>query len=184
MIFLETILKDAYLVKPEPFTDDRGYFSRMFCKDKFRKIGFQKEFVQFNHSLNTHKHTLRGFHYQVPPFIETKLIGCISGRVLDCIIDIRKNSTTFLKSFSIELSATDPHMVLVPEGFAHGYITLEDKSGMVYFHTAFYKPGFERGLRYNDPALDIQLPVQPEIVSEKDRNLPLIEETQFEGLDI
>jgi dTDP-4-dehydrorhamnose 3,5-epimerase len=184
MDFKETPLKDAYVIHLKPFTDERGYFVRMFCKDEFSKIGFNKEFVQMNHAMNKHNHTFRGFHFQFPPFSETKLIRCVSGKVQDYIIDIRRNSPTFLQSFTIELSESSHQVLLVPEGFAHGYVTLRKNSGLIYFHTAFYKPGFDSGLRYNDPRLDVKLPVTPEIVSEKDLNYPFIDDLKFNGLEI
>jgi len=184
MTFIETPLKNAYVIDLSPFNDDRGYFVRMFSKDEFREIGFDEEFVQINHAVNILKNTFRGFHYQVPPFSETKLICCVSGKVQDYIIDIRKNSPTFLKSFTLELSEEKPQMLLVPHGFAHGYITKTNNAGMIYFHTSFYKPGFEGGLQYNDPYLNIELPEKPEIISDRDLNFPLISESQFEGLEI
>ncbi|MCB0805043.1 MAG: dTDP-4-dehydrorhamnose 3,5-epimerase family protein [Bacteroidales bacterium] len=184
MTFNEIHLRNAFLIKLSPFEDERGYFVRMYCKKEFKEIGFNKEFVQVNHSLNKFRHTFRGFHYQIPPFSETKLIRCMSGKVRDYIIDIRKNSPTFLQHFAIDLSADKAEMILVPEGFAHGYITLEDNSGLVYFHTEFYKPGFEGGLRHNDPELKINLPFNPKIISDRDTEFPLISESQFEGLVI
>ncbi len=184
MIFEETYLKDAYIVNLEPHTDKRGYFARLYCKDEFNEIGFKKEFVQINQSLNKHKHTFRGFHYQVPPFSETKLIRCVSGGIIDFIIDIRKDSPTFLKSFSVELSERNSRMLLIPDGFAHGFLTLEDNTSILYFHTEFFAPGYDNGLRFSDPELHIDFPFSPEIISEKDLEWPLIKERSFSGLEI
>lgn len=183
MIFTETKLSGAFLIKPEPFVDERGLFARVYCKDEFTKINFHDEFVQFNHSVNKIKGTFRGFHYQLPPFSEVKLIRCVRGKVFDVIVDIRKNSKTFLKHFSVELSEENMKMLLIPKGFAHGFLTLEDNSHMIYHHTEYYKPGFEGGLRFDDPLLKIDLPELPKIISEKDKNNPLITNT-FKGIEI
>lgn len=183
MIFGETLLSGAYIVEPEPFEDERGSFARVYCKNEFAAIGHQKEFIQVNHSVNKLKGTFRGLHYQLPPFAEIKLIRCIVGKVFDVIVDIRQNSQTFLQHFSVELSEENMKMIYVPEGFAHGFITLTDNAQLIYQHTAFYKTGFESGFRYDDPTLNIQLPVQPEIITEKDKNYPLITDS-FKGLEI
>ncbi|NOX47218.1 MAG: dTDP-4-dehydrorhamnose 3,5-epimerase [Chlorobi bacterium] len=181
MKFSETRLKGAYVITPEPFVDDRGSFARVFCKNEFSAIGHKGDFVQINHSVNKLKGTFRGIHYQLPPFGEIKLIRCISGKVYDIIVDIRKGSPTFLKSFAVEISADNMKMMYVPEGFAHGFITLEDNSQLIYHHTTYYEPGHEAGLRYNDPALQLELPIGPSIMTEKDKNHPLIDNS-FKGI--
>lgn len=183
MIFTETPLKQAFVVEPEPFVDDRGSFTRVYCKNEFEAIGFKSEFVQVNQSVNKRKGTFRGIHYQFPPFAEVKLIRCIKGKVFDLIVDIRKNSDTFLQHFGVELSEGNMKMIFVPEGFAHGFLTLEDNSQMIYHHTQFYKPGFEAGLRFDDPALKIKLPEMPKVISEKDKLNPLITNL-FKGIDL
>jgi dTDP-4-dehydrorhamnose 3,5-epimerase len=182
MIFQETYLKDAFVVNLAPHIDSRGYFVRLFSKNEFKEIGFNKEFVQVNYASNTQKYTLRGFHFQLPPFCETKLIRCVRGKVQDYIVDVRKGSPTFLKSFTIELSGDNTQMLLVPEGFAHGYLTLEEDSSLIYFHSMSYTPGHEGGLRFDDPVLGIEMPAVPEIVSEKDMHWPYINETHFTGI--
>lgn len=174
MIFKETILSGAYIIDPEPFQDDRGLFARTYCKKEFEKIKHSKEFVQFNHSVNIHKGTIRGLHYQKPPFAEIKLIRCVKGAVCDVIIDIRKGSPTFLKHITVELSADNLRMIYIPEGFAHGFQTLEDDSALIYHHTAYYTPGMEGGLRFNDPALKIEWPLPPSVISEKDNTHPFL----------
>ena len=184
MIFQETPLRKSYVIQLDPKIDFRGFFVRMFCKDAFKKIGFEKEFVQINYAGNMHKYTFRGFHFQHPPFCETKLIKCVSGKVQDYIIDLRKGSSTYLQNFTLELSENDFQMLLVPEGFAHGYLTLEDNSNLIYFHTEFFKPGFDDGLRFNDPVLKIKLPEIPEIISEKDIKYSFVEESNFAGLKL
>ena len=145
------------------------------------KIHNGKEFVQVNVSINHKKGTFRGLHYQLPPFAETKLIRCNKGKVFDVIVDIRKGSETFLQWFGIELSESNMKMLYIPEGFAHGFLTQTDDAQMTYQHTAFYKPGYEAGLRYDDPALGISLPEKPTVISEKDLLQPFINQS-FKGI--
>jgi dTDP-4-dehydrorhamnose 3,5-epimerase len=156
MQFLETYLKGLYIIELESLKDDRGFFARTYCKEKFSSIGFNEEFVQFNHSYNASKGTIRGMHYQSQPFSETKLIRCIQGSVFDVAVDLRKNSPTYLHYFGIELSAENLNCILIPHGFAHGFQTLEDNTSLIYHHTNFFLPNTEGGIRFNDPAIDIQ----------------------------
>lgn len=179
MTFEKTFIDGVFTALLSPFSDDRGSFVRMFCMDEIKAIGFDKNIVQVNHSVNALKGTFRGFHYQIPPFSETKIIRCIRGEVLDIVIDVRKNSPTFLKSFAINLSSENNTMIVVPDGLAHGFITLCDQSELVYFHTDFYKPGFEGAIRYNDPAFDVKLPFDPVVISDKDKSYPFIDKNKF-----
>ncbi len=181
MDFVETKLHGSFVIHPKLLQDDRGGFSRIFCKDEFKKISHQKEFVQFNHSFNVRKGTVRGMHYQEPPHSEIKLIRCIKGSVYDVIIDIRKSSSTFLQWFGVELSAENRNMIYVPEGFAHGFQTLEENSELLYHHTGFYEPTAERGIRFNDPELKINWPIEVTSISQKDENYPLLT-TNFKGI--
>ena len=183
MTFEQTNLKGAWVVTLSPFHDERGSFVRMFCKNEFSATGLNREFVQLNHSVNKSKGTFRGLHYQKPPFSEAKLIRCIRGKIFDVIVDIREGSETFLHHFSIELSPESSTMLFVPEGFAHGYVTLEDNSDLIYFHTSFHTPGFEAALNYKDPMLNIQLPVEPTIMSDKDKIHAFID-NNFTGIKI
>jgi dTDP-4-dehydrorhamnose 3,5-epimerase len=184
MKFQETLLKNAYVINLSPYVDNRGYFTRMFSKDEFRNIGFNEEIVQINHAFNKDRFTFRGFHFQKPPFSETKIIRCMIGRVQDYIIDIRKGSPTFLKSFTVELSEQNNLMILVPEGFAHGYLTLTKNTRLVYIHTSLYVPGYEGGINFKDKSLNLELPHKPKIISEKDLSYPLIEDSAFEGIEV
>jgi dTDP-4-dehydrorhamnose 3,5-epimerase len=179
--FTETILKGSYVVELTPVFDERGGFARTFCKREFSEINHTKEFVQLNQSYNTRKGTLRGLHYQVPPFTEIKLIRCVKGSVWDVIVDIRKNSPTFLQHFAVELSEQNRKMIYVPEGFAHGFQTLADNSELVYHHTEYYTPNSEAGLNYNDPLLNIEWPLAVSVISEKDKNNKFIDNT-FKGI--
>lgn len=181
MKFAETPLKGAYIIETEPFKDSRGLFARTYCKNEFQQIGHHKEFVQFNHSMTVQKGTIRGMHYQVPPSAEIKLIRCVRGCVFDVIIDIRENSPSFLSYVSVELSEDNMKIIYVPEGFAHGFQTLENNTQLIYHHTQFYTPENERGIRYNDPAIHINWPLDAVNITEKDQNYSLID-NHFKGI--
>lgn len=182
MKFVETSLAGAYLIELRPHKDDRGYFARTFCKREFEAIGHHHEFVQINHSCSVEQHTLRGMHFQLPPHAEIKLIRCIHGRVFDVIVDIRKGSPTFLQHIGVELSARNQRMIYVPEGFAHGFMTLAPHTQLLYHHTAYYHPEAERGFRYDDPRLGIEWPHAPGLLSAKDEHHAWMEPT-FEGIE-
>jgi dTDP-4-dehydrorhamnose 3,5-epimerase len=181
MIFEPTPLQGSYLIRLQPIQDERGFFVRTFCKNEFEAIGFEKEFVQINQSYNKLKGTLRGMHYQLSPHQEIKLVRCISGSVYDVIIDMRKDSPTYLQYFGAELSAENFCMMYVPEGFAHGFQTLADHTSLLYQHTAFYAPGSEAGLRFDDQRIAINWPMPPACISEKDQQYPYVTES-FNGI--
>ena len=180
MKFIPTILNGSFTIQLDPINDERGWFARYFCKKEFSTIGHNKEWVQMNHSFSLKKGTLRGMHFQKPPYSEIKLVRCIQGSVFDVIIDLRKDSPTFLKWFGTELSAENKLMMYIPEGFAHGFQTLEDNSGLLYMHTAYYSPEAEDGLRYNDPQVNISWPLEISEISMRDTNHDLLE--KFNGL--
>lgn len=182
MKFISTPLKGAYVVEPEPLADERGFFMRTFCRKEFAEIGFDKEIAQINQSLTTQKGSIRGMHYQLPPAGEIKIIRCIRGAVFDVMVDLRAGSPTFLYWFSAELSRENMRMAYIPAGFAHGFQTLTDDAELIYHHSAFYSPECEQGLRYDDPALDIQWPLPVSAVSPKDRGYPLIH--GFRGISL
>lgn len=183
MELIRTNIQGVYIIKVKKLVDDRGLFARTYCKKEFESIGFNKEFVQFNHSFNTHKGTLRGMHFQNIPYDETKLIRCVQGAVLDVAVDIRQGSPTFLQHVSIELSADNMTSILIPEGVAHGFQTLEDNSSLIYHHTQFYEAGADGGILYNDPVLNINWPLPPMQVSIKDKQYNLIDDN-FKGIII
>lgn len=141
----------------------------------------KKEFVQINQSINYIKGTFRGFHYQKPPYTDEKLIRCINGSVIDIVLDIRKKSKTYMKYFSTELTSENRKMLYVPSGFAHGFITLEDNTQLIYQHTAYYEPNQEASINYMDPSINLRLPIDIEVISEKDKNVPFIN-SEFKGL--
>ena len=183
MIFKETNLKGAYIIDLEPHGDHRGLFARTFCTKEFAQIGHHKPFVQFNHSLTVEKGTIRGMHFQKPPHAEIKLIRCVRGRVYDVMVDIRKNSPTFLQYVGVELSDQNRRMIYIPEGFAHGFQTLEPNTELIYHHTNFYEPNAEGGMRYDDPILNIDWKFPPTALSAKDEKYPLLNPA-FAGMNI
>ena len=172
MIFTETALKGAYIIDLEKREDERGFFARTFCQEEWEAHGLINRVVQANTSYNRRKGTLRGMHYQRPPHAETKLVRATRGRVLDVIIDLRPDSPTYRRWVGVELSAETGRALYVPEGFAHGYQTLEDHSDVVYQVSAPYTPGAEGGVRYNDPAFDIRWPLPVTVISDKDAGWP------------
>ncbi|HZG23828.1 MAG TPA: dTDP-4-dehydrorhamnose 3,5-epimerase [Chitinophagaceae bacterium] len=172
MIFDQTPLAGSYIVSLQPFTDNRGWFARFYCKDEFKQIGHNQEWVQLNHSVTFEKGSIRGMHYQVSPYQEIKMVRCISGAVYDVIIDLRKESNTFMKWFGTELSAENRKMLYIPKGFAHGFQTLTENCELIYHHTEMYTPNAEAGLRFNDPAINISWPLPLSIISEKDAKFP------------
>jgi dTDP-4-dehydrorhamnose 3,5-epimerase len=170
MIFTETPIPGAWLIDLEKRGDDRGFFARLFCEKEFAAHGLVTHFVQVNNSLSATRGTLRGMHFQLPPKAETKLVRCVKGALYDAILDLRPGSPTFLKSFGAELSAENRRMMYVPKGFAHGFVTLADATEAVYFVDEFYGPEQERIARWNDPKYGIQWPLQPVVLSDKDRD--------------
>ena len=192
MIFSKTRLKGVFIIELEKHEDERGYFARAWCKKEFKANGLNPNIVQANIALSLQKGTLRGMHYQKDLYQEAKLVRCIRGAVFDVVIDLRPNSNTYCEWLGVELSA-DNHtmlyvpegfahgyqtlenntMLYVPEGFAHGYQTLEDNSEVYYLVSQFYAPDAERGVRWNDPAFDIEWPETSDLViSEKDKSWP------------
>lgn len=172
MIFTETTLKGAFVIELKPHKDDRGFFCRTFCADVFKEKGLKNVMVQSNLSLSEKKDTLRGMHYQVNGHEEAKLIRCIRGRLLDIIIDLRPDSPTYCKHFSVELSSDKLTMLYVPEFFAHGFITLEENTEAFYQVSAFYSSGCEKGIRWNDPLFNINWPTANPVISDKDSKHP------------
>ncbi len=170
MIFEETSIHGAWLVKLEPRGDERGFFARVFCTDEFSERGLVPSFVQVNDSLSVEQGTLRGMHYQLPPATEVKVVRCIRGALWDVILDLRQDSPTFKRWFAAELSAENRQMMYVPAGCAHGFITLEPNTESFYFVTARYSPEDERGVRWNDPEFAIEWPAEPVVMSDRDRD--------------
>ena len=179
MQFETTDLADVWLITPKRFSDDRGYFSETFRQDLFQDaIGKKVDFVQDNFSRSNLKGTLRGLHFQSPPFAQGKLVRCMRGRIQDVAIDIRKGSKTFGQSVSFELSEENGHQLWIPEGFLHGFCTLEDNCGVAYKCTNYYSPECDANIRWNDPTLNVNWDLDngKVVVSEKEKAAPYFEE--------
>ena len=183
MKFTATPLKGSFEIDLEPFQDDRGWFARTWCKNEFQQIGHTKEWVQLNHSFTAKKGSVRGMHFQYPPYGEIKMVRCIAGSIYDVIVDIRNGSPTFLQWSGIELSAVNKKMLYIPEGFAHGFQTLSDDTELIYHHSSFYVPGHEGGLRFDDKKINIKWPLPVADISERDKQHPEITE-DFKGIDL
>lgn len=175
MIFKETKLKGAFTIEPERFEDDRGYFARTWCRKEFEAQGLDTNLVQCSISFSKKRGTLRGMHYQAAPHEEVKLVRCTSGAIYDVIIDMRPDSQTYRQWVAAELTAENQKMFYIPEGFAHGFITLQDNTEVFYQISEFYYPELSRGVRWNDPAFSIQWPIAPTVMAERDRNYSDIE---------
>lgn len=171
MIIEKTSIDGAFIIKRQPFTDERGYFTRMFCKNELGQAGIHADFVQSNLSMNKEAKTLRGLHSQKDEYAEEKLVSCTRGKIFDVCVDVRKNSKTFGQYVSAELTEENGVMLYIPKGCAHGYLTLEKNAQVLYFVTQFYEPGSEVGFRYDDPAFQIDWPIKSGLIlSEKDKN--------------
>lgn len=172
MKFTSLPLEGAYLIDLEKRGDERGFFARLFCEEEFAQHGLENHFVNVNNSHSAEKGTLRGLHYQLHPYEETKLVRCIRGSFWDVIVDLRPDSPTFKHSYGALLSEDNRQMMYVPKGFAHGFLTLEPDSEVIYLVSEFYAKEQERGLRWNDPEFSIAWPEKPTVVSERDANHP------------
>ncbi len=170
MIFTETRLPGAFIIEPELRTDERGFFGRTWCQREFAAHGLNPRLVQCNLSGNTLAGIVRGLHYQAAPHEEAKVVSCSHGAICDVIVDLRPASPTFKEWLAVELTAANRRMLYIPEGFAHGFQTLEDDTEVVYQMSEFYVPEAARGVRWNDPAFGIRWPLPVTIISERDRS--------------
>ena len=170
MIFTETKLKGAFVIDPERLEDERGFFARSWCQKEFKDHGIDTGFVQCNISFNRKKGTLRGLHYQAPPYEEAKLVRCTMGAIFDVIIDIRPESTTYKQWLSVDLTAENRRIVYIPAGFCHGFLTRMEDTEVFYQMSAFYAPGYGRGIRWNDPVFGIQWPEEVNVISDQDKS--------------
>lgn len=176
MIFEPLMVPGAYLLKPEQVVDERGFFARTFCRETFSERGLNPDLAQSSISFNTAKHTLRGMHLQVPPNEEAKLVRCTRGHSHHVILDLRKTSAVFLKSTSVRLSAENRHLLYVPEGVAHGFLTLVENTEVFYQISAKYVPESAMGARWDDPVFRIDWPHPPAVISRRDREFPDFEQ--------
>jgi dTDP-4-dehydrorhamnose 3,5-epimerase len=172
MIFKETKLAGAFLIEAERLEDERGFFSRTWSQREFEQQGLSSRLVECNISFNRKRGTLRGLHYQAPPHGQAKLVRCTMGAVFDVILDLRPNSSTFRHWVSAQLSADNRAMLYVPEGFAHGFQTLEDDSEIFYQMSQYYAPESSRGVRWNDPAFGVTWPEDNRFINARDREYP------------
>jgi dTDP-4-dehydrorhamnose 3,5-epimerase len=172
MIFTETRLKGAFVIEPEKVEDKRGFFARTWCQHEFANRGLNPCIAQCSISFNLKRGTLRGMHYQVAPYEEAKVVRCISGAIYDVIIDLRPQSPTFTEWLAVELNAENRRMLYVPEGFAHGFQTLEDNTEIFYQISEFYAPEYARGVRWDDSAFGIQWPLADRPISIRDQTFP------------
>jgi dTDP-4-dehydrorhamnose 3,5-epimerase len=172
MIFRETDLMGAFVIEPEILSDERGFFARTWCSKEFAKHGLNPTVSQCNISFNKKKGTLRGMHYQGAPQEEAKLVRCTAGAIYDVIIDLRPASATFKMWTSVELNAGNRKMLYIPEGLAHGFLTLADDTEVFYQMSEYYSAEHAKGVRWDDPAFNIEWPLDIAVMAEKDRSFP------------
>jgi dTDP-4-dehydrorhamnose 3,5-epimerase len=171
------MLHGAYVVEPEPHSDDRGFFARLWCAREFAANGLETRLAQYSMSYNRRVGTLRGMHYQTAPFEEVKLVRCTRGAIFDVIIDLRRGSPTFTRHISLVLSAVNRTALYIPGGFAHGFQTLEGDTDVMYHMSEFHQPGHARGVRWNDPVFAIEWPsTAARIMTERDAEYPDFDE--------
>lgn len=175
MNFIKSAIDDVWVIEPTLFEDQRGHFLEAFRERLFRERGFIYRYVQDNIS-QSRQGTLRGLHYQIHPHLQSKLVMALSGKVLDVAVDIRRNSPTFGQYVSAELSEENRRMMLIPPGFAHGFSVLSESATIYYKCSSYYDKESERGIRWDDPAVDIDWKVETPLLSDKDKLLPLLEE--------
>jgi len=180
MIFNETKLKGAYLIELAKIEDERGFFARSWCQHEFAVHSLNSRLVQCNISLNNQSGTVRGMHYQLPPYAETKLVRCTQGAIYDVIIDLRPDSPSFLQWIGVELTAENHRMLYAPDGFAHGFQTLVDHSEIFYQMSEFYAPDFGHGVRWDDPLFKLSWPQAASVISAKDQQYADCAPEQFQ----
>ena len=172
MLIEPTSLSGAHVLRLEPNVDERGFFARSWCAHELEQQGLVARVTQANISFSESSGTLRGMHFQSPPFEEVKIVRCTKGAIFDVIVDIRPMSSTYRQWFGVELNEINRNSLYVPKGFAHGFITLQDNTEVTYLMSDFYVPGFDRGYRHDDPAFAIKWPLPVRNLSDKDRNWP------------
>lgn len=172
MKFTQTSLSGSYVVEIEQLKDARGFFARSWCAQEFAQHGLPENMVQSSISFNLKAGTLRGMHYSVFPAEESKLVRCTKGSIYDVIVDIRRGSDTYLNHFGITLSEQNHKALFIPSGFAHGFLTLEQNTEVLYMMNDYYKPDCARGCRWNDPLFNISWPNEIKVIAERDRNYP------------
>jgi dTDP-4-dehydrorhamnose 3,5-epimerase len=183
MQIINTKLAGVHVVETSRHQDNRGSFARFFCQETLKPVLENKHIVQINHSVTAKKGTIRGMHFQIPPHAEMKLVRCLKGRVFDVVLDLRAGSKTFLQWHGEELTPENNKMLVIPEGCAHGFQTLENDTELLYLHTAYYQPKSESGVLYDDVAFNIQWPLNCAGLSERDTKHPKIE-MNYQGIKL
>ena len=179
--FIDTPLTGLMVIQRNPIEDARGFLSRLYSNEEFSYAGASNPIAQINHSYTRMKGAVRGLHYQIPPFSETKIVNCLKGEIFDVAVDLRRDSSTFLHWHGEKLSASNNRSLLIPEGFAHGFQTLSENCELIYFHTAPYVQDAEAGLNVADTVLGINWPLPITEISDKDHSYPMIH-PDFEGV--
>ena len=179
MKIIKTDIEDVVIIEPKVFGDHRGWFTETYSKEKFREFDINIDFIQDNHSLSAQKGTLRGLHFQLKPKAQTKLVRCTKGKILDVAVDIREGSPTYKKWVAVELTEENKKQLLVPKGFAHGFITLTDNVEVQYKVDEYYSPENDRSIRYDDPEIGVDWGIEDPILSEKDLNAPLLKDSNI-----
>lgn len=180
MEVVNTKIPDVKIITPRKFGDHRGFFSETYNRKAFVEAGIDLDFIQDNHSLSAEKGVLRGLHFQIPPFAQDKLVRCVRGSILDVAVDIRRGSPTYRQHVTAVISAENWAQIFVPKGFAHGFVTLEPDTEVIYKVTNYYAPQHDRGVIWNDPDLGIDWPVGEDdvILSDKDKKQPRFSELE------
>lgn len=176
MELIKTKLNDCYIIEPKKFGDHRGYFMESYSQKTFEEKGLDYDFVQSNESLTVNKGTIRGLHFQLAPMAQAKLVRVLKGAVADVVVDLRKDSSTYKQWIKVELTEENNRQLLVPRGFAHGFVTLEDNTLFSYMVDNFYSKEHDSGIKWNDPELNIDWEIENPILSEKDEELSILSE--------
>jgi dTDP-4-dehydrorhamnose reductase/dTDP-4-dehydrorhamnose 3,5-epimerase len=179
MNILKTDIKDLIVIEPKIFGDHRGWFTETYSKEKFKEFGVDIDFVQDNHSFSAQKGTLRGLHFQLNPKAQTKLVRCTKGKILDVAVDLREGSPTYKKWIAVELTEENKKQLLVPKGFAHGFLTLTEDVEVQYKVDEYYSPENDRSIRFDDPEIGVVWGVDSPVLSGKDLNAPLLKESDI-----
>jgi len=175
MKFTETPLAGAFVLDLCPVEDDRGFFARSFCAEEFAQRGLVAPASQCSVSFNARRGTLRGLHFQAPPHDEEKLVRCTAGALFDVIVDLRRDSGTYRRWFGLELTADNHRSLYIPKGFAHGFISVAERTEVFYMISVPYAAGSARGLRWSDPAVGVRWPMDPQVISRRDAEFPLLD---------
>jgi dTDP-4-dehydrorhamnose reductase/dTDP-4-dehydrorhamnose 3,5-epimerase len=178
MNIIKTAIEDVLIIEPKVFGDHRGWFTETYSKEKFKELGIDIDFTQDNHSFSAQKGTLRGLHFQLNPRAQTKIVRCTKGKILDVAVDIREGSHTYKKWVAVELSEENKKQLLVPKGFAHGFITLTDNVEVQYKVDEYYSPENDRSIRFDDPEINLDWGIENPILSDKDLNAPMLSESE------